>query len=86
MKNYYSVRSSSSARCKLARLASLAILMSVSQNLLKSGVEVYGAATSFIFRNMIAVMNMQITFTIVKQQLTIPAKKIILALVNLANR
>lgn len=82
---YYSVRSSSSARCKLARLAFLAILMSVSQNLLKSGVEVYGAATSFIFRNMIAVMNMQITLIIVKQQLTIPARKKYI-LVKLANR
>ena len=76
IKSTYSALSSSSALYKLARFASLATLMSFSQNLLKSGVEVYGAATSFIFKNIIAVMNIHITFTIVKQQLTMPVHKV----------
>jgi hypothetical protein len=40
--------------------------------LLKSGLDVYGAATSFIFNTMIAVMKMQITFTTVNNPDTMP--------------
>ena len=44
-------------------------------NLRKSGLAVYGAATSFILRTIIAVIKIQITFTTVSSADTIPLIK-----------
>lgn len=43
--------------------------------LLKSGLEVYGDATSLIFRTTMAVMKMQMTFMMVNNPETIPLMK-----------
>lgn len=48
---------------------------SVSQKRLTSGLAVYGALTSFIFKTIIAVMKMQITLMTVKRPDTMPLIK-----------
>lgn len=49
--------------------------MSFSQKRLRSGLEVYGEATSLIFNTTMAVMKMQITLTMVSNPDTIPLIK-----------